>query len=344
MPWPLGPIDRFWFAPVNPLGLHIVRFLTGLVLLAWLLGYAGTYHDFLGRNGWFNDSAYQSLNGLRSQPNVFIPMPYWGRQLVAASDTGLTIQYWMSVAVLGLFTAGVATRITAPLTWLIVVAFTSNPVMDYGGDAVLLMLTLYLAAAYLLLDLRGGNPVTLAIGSRDAMPHRWLGLAGGNGNTSVWANVILRLIQIHTAIIIVSAGLYKLQDAEWWAGDALWYPMHPPFETDVKPILDLQGQADGYLILLSLATYLTLFWQINFPFLAWIKSTRWIAITGAVLGCLGCWFVYRVPAYGPALLAGTLAFVPACRWEQLLARRSSGRPEMTREFPRSAPTPASRTG
>ena len=41
VPSAAGPIHswvRFWFTPVDPVGLHAVRLLTGLLLLAWLQG------------------------------------------------------------------------------------------------------------------------------------------------------------------------------------------------------------------------------------------------------------------------------------------------------------------
>lgn len=335
-------VDRFWFTPTNPLGLHVIRLLTGTLLLAWLLGYAGSYSQLLGRSGWFDETAYNEALRLSAEDDAPI---FWGRGLVARSELGLTVQYWSSVGVIGLFAAGIATRITAPLTWLVVVAFTSNPVMSYGGDALLLMLTLYLAAAYALLDLwGGGSPTTALLGSRSAAPQYWRSLAA-SGAASVWANVVLRLIQIHTAVVVVMSGLDKLQDAEWWAGDALWYPMHPPFEMTTEQIQAiLDSQNEELLILYGLAAYATLFWQINFPWLAWLKPTRWIAVTGAVVGCLGCWFVYRAPIFGPAILIGTLSFVPSTRWQRLVTGWGSQEGDATRSFPRSQPLQASRTG
>src|SRR5260221_162690 len=42
-------------------------------------------------------------------------------------------------------------------------------------------------------------------------------------------NLIMRIMQIHVAIIIVTSGLHKLQMSEWWTGIALWFPLNPTF-------------------------------------------------------------------------------------------------------------------
>lgn len=361
----LAAFDRFWFAAVSRTGLHVVRFLLGVCLLVWILGLAGSYPEFLGKNGWFDKQAYEVASGWPlDDPTTGIPMGrlvpiHWGRQLVADSDLGLTIQYWLSVAVVGLFAAGIATRLTAPASWLILVAFTANPIMDYGGDAVLLALLLYVALAYLVLDLRPGvSWSVLLFGGSDGLVTNWLRRpAPPAAPRSVWPNLFLRLLQVHFAIIVVMTALHKLNDAEWWAGDALWYPLHPPFETDAKSLLERKGQMDGTLILLSLATYTTLFWQLAYPALAWIRSTRWIAVTGAVIGCLGCWFVYRLPVFGPALVIGTLAFVGADFWERAFARIRNEEPtpddskvfevyepRIARDTPRKPAAKVGRTG
>lgn len=361
----LQSADRFWFAPTSRVGLHIVRALLGVTLLVWLLGLAGSYSDFLGKNGLLDDQAYKIVSGWPlDDPTTMVPMRrlvpvHWGRQLVADSETGLTIQYWLSVVVVGLFGAGVATRLTAPATWLILVAFTSNPIMNYGGDAVLLALMLYVALAYLVLDLRPGVAWhVLVFGGSDGLVSRWFQKAvAPPPSKSVWPNLFLRLLQVHFAIIVLMSALHKLNDPEWWAGDALWYPLHLPFETDAEALLGRKGQMDGTLILLSIATYATLFWQLAFPALAWIRSTRWIAVTGAFIGCLGCWFVYGLPVYGPALVIGTLAFVSPEFWERMMARLrrdnpsavepadfTTFEPNITREFPRKPATKIGRTG
>ena len=47
---------------------------------------------------------------------------------------------------------------------------------------------------------------------------------------SIAANLTVRLVQVHFAIVLVVSGLHKLQFGDWWSGVAWWYPLNPPFE------------------------------------------------------------------------------------------------------------------
>ena len=56
--------------------------------------------------------------------------------------------YYSSLGVLALFTLGIATRLTAPLTWVVVCSFLSNPATLYEGDFLLVILAFYLMVGY----------------------------------------------------------------------------------------------------------------------------------------------------------------------------------------------------
>jgi len=43
---------RFWFAAVDPVGLHCIRLLAGLLFVCWLLSFAGHQQALFGLNGW----------------------------------------------------------------------------------------------------------------------------------------------------------------------------------------------------------------------------------------------------------------------------------------------------
>ena len=126
----------------------------------------------------------------------------------------------------------------------------------------------------------------------------------------------MRLLQVHIAIVMVTSGLHKLQFSDWWAGLALWYPLHPVMEmtpdTAVAP-------SQSSFVLLSLAAYAMLAWQISFPAFAWRPRWRPVLLGGALIGGLGCAFLYGVPAFGPALFACCLSFVSPAEWYRLFA-------------------------
>jgi hypothetical protein len=127
----------------------------------------------------------------------------------------------------------------------------------------------------------------------------------------------LRLLQVHTAVVLVTSGLHKLQFADWWNGLALWYRLHPPFQTTAETLRLTPADAAVTFTLLSVAAYLVLAWQIGFPFFAWRPRWRLVLLGGAVLGWLGTAFLYRIPGFGPALMVLCLAYLTAAEWRRV---------------------------
>src|SRR5262245_41850568 len=133
---------RFWFGPRDPLGLHLVRLCTGILLLAWLLPFADDVSNQFGVAGWFDLQALKEaaqlenraeqarLAGRMENAPIGPPKPVRGWSLlypVWAHPTLLKAFYWGAVAVFVLFAAGVATRLTGVLAWLVVVSLTASP-------------------------------------------------------------------------------------------------------------------------------------------------------------------------------------------------------------------------
>src|SRR5262249_22481136 len=261
----------------------------------------------------------------------------------------LTAVYWLSIAVLVLFTAGLWTRLTAVLTWLIVASFTASPILDSDANSLLLILAIYLMVGFVLLGLtdRDQSLVSRLLGARTTFllgrrakkesgpvsgPSRSLQRSmvpetvpdtffAEPGRESMAANVALRLLQVHVAIVMLVSGLHKLQYGDWWAGSALWYPLHPVMEMTASTA-GSPAQVSSSLIPLSLAAYVTLAWQIGFPAFAWRPRWRLVLLGGALISALGCGFLYRVPVFGPAFFACCLSYVSAGEWRRLFALMS----------------------
>src|SRR5262245_54832610 len=211
---PRGPLQswaRFWFSPADPFSLHLVRVLTGLLLLLWLVPLAGQAQPLFGLQGWFDRQAYAEAARMDA---TTVPKPMgWSLLYLAGNNAGLVQAiYWASVAVLVLFTLGVGTRLTAVGAWLAVVSFTATPLFDEEVDPLLHMLTLYLAVGYLLLGQWDGKLTWLEriFGPRDTVLFGLLRRKDEPRRPSVGANVAMRLLQVHFAIMIVTTGLAKL--------------------------------------------------------------------------------------------------------------------------------------
>ncbi len=311
---------EFWFTPTDPVGLHAVRFLSGLLFLAWLLAFAGHHEAFFGLGGWFDRQAY--IEGNRLPDDTPAPISWSLVYLVQdANPALLAALYWSSVVVLTLFTLGVAPQVTGILTWVIVASYTANPAISYDGDALLIVLAFYLMIGCALYGIPRRRepwsvlllvpPASWFLRRRDAAPA---------AVPSVAANLTLRLLQVHFALIICVSGFHKLQYAEWWTGSNLWYALHPAFETTLEQAQRYTLFRREYLSVVSLGTYLALAWQIGYPVFAWRPRWRIVLVGGALVGWLCTAFVYRLPLFGPAYLIGSLCFLTAAEWHGLLGR------------------------
>src|ERR1700682_3434806 len=79
---------NFWFTPIHPVGLHIVRFLAGLLFTLWLITLAGHQTSFFGLAGWVDRDAATRLRAdfqtgwsvlnLFHSNSTWVHAAYWG--------------------------------------------------------------------------------------------------------------------------------------------------------------------------------------------------------------------------------------------------------------------------
>lgn len=312
--------SRFWFTPRPLTGLSTVRVLAGVLFCAWLLSFIGHERAFFSLNGWADKQL------LIEAQQKSIPMAPLGWSILYLAETPEAFQaiYFGSILVLLLFTLGVATRLTAALSWVVVVSFLANPAISYEADFMLGILAFYLMLAYACVGFFSDN-LSLAeriLGSRQDLLFgaSFFGPPAREERVSYAANGFMRLMQIHFAIIIVTSGLHKLQIGYWWSGVALWFPLHPPFQTTEATLLAERGSALRTIFILSLLQYLVLAWQIVFPAFAW-RTGYWrvLLLGGAALGWLGVFFVFKLPLFGPFVMICALCYLTPAEWARLAA-------------------------
>jgi hypothetical protein len=309
---------RFWFTSVDAIGFHTVRVFAGLLFLAWLLPFAGNLNGLFGMHGFFDLQAYNEA--ARLSDGTPRPVGWSILYLTGKSPALLAATYWAAIGVLILFTLGLWTRLTAMLTFVIIASFTANPAHATDADPLLIILAFYLMAGYLLFGqwTPGQSLFTRLFGSNETFLFRRQSKSIEAGY-SLAANVALRLLQVHLAIVIVTSGLHKLQFGDWWAGVSLWYALYPPLQTTLADARTHVQGGETYLFFLSVGAYLMLAWQIGFPLFAWRPRARFVLIGGAFIGWLGTAFLYELPVAGPALLVGCLAFVSPAFWHRAVA-------------------------
>jgi hypothetical protein len=131
----------------------------------------------------------------------------------------------------------------------------------------------------------------------------------------VAANVTLRLLQVHFAILIVTSCLHKLQTGAWWEGVPFWFNLYPPLTTTVSRAREHLHDASSFLSTLNVAAYATLAWQLTFPLFAWRAGWwRLVLLGGAAVGWLGLALLYALPLFGPAFAICCVAYVSDREW------------------------------
>jgi hypothetical protein len=312
----VGSWVNFWFAAVDPIGLHALRVLAGLLFLFWLLPLAGQQQGLFGLSGWFDATAYREASNLKNLPPHLFG---WSVAYLCGSNAvALTAVYWASIAAIVLFTLGVATRLTGVLTWVAVVSYTANPALAFDADPLLVMLAFYLMLGYLLLGLgnRGQSLVTRLLGPKET----WLfGRAAAPPAESMAANLAVRLFQVHFAIAMVASASHKLQIREWWTGLASWSYVSAPFHTTLEEVQSFKPNAETMLTFFTLTTYLALAWQLAFPAFAWRRSLRPVLLGGAALAWLACALFVPLPLFGPLMVVACLGYLTPAEWRRVQA-------------------------
>jgi hypothetical protein len=283
-------------------------------LIIWLLGLASDAEGMFSLKGWFDREAFIEA----SRRPADMPRPFsWSLVYLCGEDSSaFRAFFWGSLGVLALFTLGVAPRLTAPLAWLVTLSLTANFVFEEEVEVLFRILTLYLAVGYLL----AGPWTGVSWAERIFGPWRTFLFARREGDAppSIGVNVALRLLQVHLAILLVTSALHKLQTSAWWSGVAYWYHLMPPLELTPDKVKQMSQAGYAWMFFLNVAGYATIAWQLAFPAFAW-RGGWWriLLFGGAALGWIGLAWIYRMPLFGPALLAACLAFLGHAEWEKL---------------------------
>jgi predicted DCC family thiol-disulfide oxidoreductase YuxK len=302
----------FFFSVADPTSLGVIRITVGL-LGFWSLFVLGLdLHDYFGSAGWAEPSAIRAFERPMSWSFWFLVPDGW-----------LRVVWSVCVVILLLFACGLFSRVTAVLSWAIVVSTVHRlPIALFGFDQVLSALVLYLAATG-----ASGQAVSLdrflgrwrkararAGMSRSAHEKDRRRRAVGPDETgmprpTVSANLALRLIQIHLVLIYGMAGFAKLQGPSWWTGVALWKTM----TTAEFAGLDFTALA-AWPILVNLLTHSSLLLELLYPVLIWMKLLRPLMLAGVAALHLGIAVTNPgLTEFALVMLAGNVAFVSG-RW------------------------------
>jgi hypothetical protein len=317
-----GAWSRFWFAERDGLPLAVARIgFAAASLCFWcgMLPWLRTYYSDAGEfpigsarvwgTEWFG--RFLMPDALGSLPVVVALAALWGLALVAL-----------------LF--GWRTRAAALTGWLLTFWFHHrNPTFLNGGDEMLRLASLYLAAAFLAVP-----PAQRALSVDRARALR-AGRATGDlaGPTAVpsWT---VRMIQLQLCVLYVVSGFWKVIDPTWQDGTALWVALaSPTFTRFGAPAWVPQP-------LFALGTLTVSWWELLFPVLVALRWTRCAALAFGVLvhlfilvfmnvgvfpvAMLGLYPAFLTPAEGRAALAALGVPFRAASPQPSTSARSTG--------------------
>lgn len=306
-------LSGFWFSPQCPLLLGALRVGVGGALLWMLLASAPLLGSWYGPEAWVGTEAANRLREetpfnpptrnwdgtpdrtkpyrpeLNAGPEAQAYLERWGTPPGSAysrglaqfspffhirSREGLYAFHAFAILVAVLFLLGLGGRLVCVAAWATALCYLHRvAAAQVGADTLLSVLLLYLAV--------GPSTQSLSLDRR-------FNLAPPPAPSEA-ANIALRLVQVHFALICLASGASKLQGPAWWNGTALWrlvangelvtrdeaYWGLLRLLTQSRLVWELIGSVAGSLF--------TLLLQLGLPFLIWFRRWRWACIVAAVL-------------------------------------------------------------
>ena len=288
--------NRFWFAPQDPATLSLIRLLGGSMLFYTHLVWSLDLQAFIGAEGWV---PVEYLRNIHTLPNE--EAPQW---------TVWSVFFWIKppwllwcvhlLALLSFFCLmiGLFSRTVAVLAFLFAVSYAHriSPGAFFGLDKVNCML-----AMYLMLGPCGARY------SLDSIRRRNRGLTDPV-RPSTWANLAIRLIQVHLCIIYLFSGLAKLMGENWQAGTAVWWALANQEYQSISMTWIASWTTVGP-ILIALMTHATVFWELLYCCLVWNRYTRPLVLWMAVAVHGGIALFMGMITFGLAMIYANLAFL-----------------------------------
>jgi hypothetical protein len=307
-------LQDFFFRPSEPETLAVIRMATGLMVayihLVWILD----LEAFMGPNALVDNDAWRTLHQGQDADYKWT--------YLAATESMALIWVHESLALVAglLMAAGVLTRFSSTLAWFLTLMTAHRMTgLLFGLDQITIMLAMYLCLS------RCGS-----VWSADAWLwnryHDWIArqpwvrwlmglvsLDGSTMSTCCWSNTLAtRLMQMHLCVVYLFGGIGKMRGEMWWDGSAMWYSV-ASYEYQ-----SLDMTWIGYFpFFSSIATHVTVFWELGYCALIWPRWTRPWFLGIAVMVHGGIALFLGMITFGTMMIIANLAFVPAALLRKL---------------------------
>lgn len=258
------PIERAWrrfagflFPDDNGLWVTVLRIGLGVQVVLYALSLKDDWNFlFAGEHGLIGRAFSEAL---LSRQSPFVPRLGWlvalGERAGLPEWTVLSIAWWLLlVAGCGLL-AGILSRVSAILAWLVHLCAThSGSLVSYGVDSFMTIGLFYLMLA--------------PLPDRFALEHRWQPAGAQDPQLlGFWR----RALQVHLSFIYFFGGLAKALGSGWWNGESLWRSLtRSPF--NLIPAETLVG----WKYVFPVAGIAVCLLELGYPFAIWPKRTRFV--------------------------------------------------------------------
>ncbi|MCC7086371.1 MAG: HTTM domain-containing protein [Pirellulales bacterium] len=279
--------NRFWFSPSDPATLGLLRILAGAMLfythLVWTLG----LEDFFGNSHpWLTREAISALPGHATTK--------WSYFYLIDSPAMLWCVHIAALIVFALLTIGLWSRVMSILAFIASVSYIHRASLaQFGLDDTNVMLAMYLMVG------PSGAAYSVDRWLKRRRKHRELAI-----ETSIGANLAVRLIQVHMCVVYLFSGIGKLVGDPWWDGTAIW-----------GAVANLEYQSVDMTWLgrhpwiMAILTHVTVFWETFYCALIWPRLARPIMLAIAVALHLSIGAFLGMWTFGLAMLIGNAAFI-----------------------------------
>jgi hypothetical protein len=264
--------NRFWFEADGAAQMRVFRVAFGLLLFGAYLIRTLDLEFYYSEGGLLNSALLPDVFPTAFRPSLFLIFP--GNGFLWTANT----IFLVSLLTLAF---GVYPRISAVIASIIHISFLHrNMGVHFGADTMATYFLLYLCFA----DYRERY--------KDAV--------------AVLGSAAFRLCQIQLCVIYAYSGLQKLRGVLWWRGEGVWSVL----ANSQMARWDFSWMAHFPLTLTAMS-YLSLFWEIYFPLLIWVKPLRYPLLVFGVLFHLGIAVSISIPFFGLIMIVFYLLFLDA---------------------------------
>ncbi|MCX7979312.1 MAG: HTTM domain-containing protein [Bdellovibrionaceae bacterium] len=279
--------QNFWFAPQDTIGLAFMRIQLGLVMLyLYSIRLVENMDYFDGRGILPRDIALEAMPAFQRPPFSFILWP----------DSWAVAVHGIFVLLILLWTLGLFSRAGGWLIWVIHLGFLQrNYAVAFGADLIIGVLLFYLCFAQTNEDL---SIKKIFFPNSGRHPKQ----------TDSLSSAMIRLIQVHISVIYAYTGFEKLKGVTWWDGTALWSVLGNPQMT----IYDMSFLRYVPWVV-SVITFLTIVFEIYFPFAVAFRATRPWWLWGGILFHAGIGLLMGLTPFSLTMLSTYWLFLDSTK-------------------------------